>query len=145
MLVLLRHNWYIYNNVVKNNDIKSHMKNTKRFTKYSDPELLWCSDIRQCFSTFVRPRPGKYFFIRRGPGPNKFTCKYLSNSKFVFVIHTTNYENNVLVSGYQCVKNEKLQRDKHGFFFHCFTVQFDSLNFIHTNSCTFSYNHVLVF
>ena len=29
--------------------------------------------------------------------------------------------------------------------FHCFTVHFDSLNFIHTNSCTFSYNHVLVF
>ena len=33
----------------------------------------------QCFSTFVRPRPGKFFFIRRGPGTNKFTCKYLSN------------------------------------------------------------------
>ena len=29
--------------------------------------------------------------------------------------------------------------------FHCFTVHFDSLDFIHTNSCTFSYNHVLVF
>ena len=29
--------------------------------------------------------------------------------------------------------------------FHCFTVHFDSLNFIHTNSCTFSYNHVSVF
>jgi hypothetical protein len=29
--------------------------------------------------------------------------------------------------------------------FHCFTVHFDSLSFIHTNSCTFSYNHVLVF
>ena len=25
--------------------------------------------------------------------------------------------------------------------FHCFTVHFVSLNFIHTNSCTFSYNH----
>ena len=31
------------------------------------------------------------------------------------------------------------------FEFHCFTVHFDSLSFIHTNSCTFSYNHVLVF
>ena len=31
------------------------------------------------------------------------------------------------------------------YFFHYFTVHFDSLNFIHTNSCTFSYNHVLVF
>ena len=29
--------------------------------------------------------------------------------------------------------------------FHCFTVHFDSLSFIHTNSCTFSYNPVLVF
>jgi hypothetical protein len=29
--------------------------------------------------------------------------------------------------------------------FHCFTVHFDSLRFIHTNSCTFSYNHALVF
>ena len=32
-----------------------------------------------------------------------------------------------------------------GVNFHCFTVHFDSLNFIHTTSCTFSYNHVLVF
>ena len=37
----------------------------------------WYSRV-QCFSTFVRPRPGKFFFIRRGPGPNKFTRKYLS-------------------------------------------------------------------
>jgi len=29
--------------------------------------------------------------------------------------------------------------------FHCFIVHFLSLSFIHTNSCTFSYNHVLVF
>ena len=30
--------------------------------------------LQQCFSTFVRPRPGKFsFLIRRGPGPNKFT------------------------------------------------------------------------
>ena len=29
--------------------------------------------------------------------------------------------------------------------FHCFTVYFDSLSFIHTNSCTFSYNYVSVF
>jgi len=40
--------------------------------------------VSQCFSTFVRPRPGKFFFIRRGPRPNKFTRKYLSNFfKFV--------------------------------------------------------------
>ena len=26
--------------------------------------------------------------------------------------------------------------------FHCFTVHFDSLSLIHTNSCTFSYNYV---
>ena len=29
--------------------------------------------------------------------------------------------------------------------FHCFTVHFDSLSFIHTNSCTFSYKYVSVF
>jgi len=29
--------------------------------------------------------------------------------------------------------------------FHCFTVHFDSLSFIHTNSCIFSYNYVSVF
>jgi len=29
--------------------------------------------------------------------------------------------------------------------FHCFTVHFDSLSFIHTNSSTFSYNYVSVF
>jgi hypothetical protein len=34
--------------------------------------------VEQCFSTFMRPRPVKFFFIRR-PGPNKFTRKYLSN------------------------------------------------------------------
>jgi len=27
----------------------------------------------------MKPRPGKFFFIRRGPGPNKYTRKYLSN------------------------------------------------------------------
>ena len=31
------------------------------------------------------------------------------------------------------------------YIFHCFTVHFDSLSFIHTNSCTFSYNYVSVF
>jgi len=40
-------------------------------------------DIRnsrlQCFSTFVRPWSGKFFFLREGPGPNKFTRKYLSS------------------------------------------------------------------
>jgi len=36
--------------------------------------------LEQCFSNFVRPRPGKFFFIRRRPGPNKFTRKYLSNT-----------------------------------------------------------------
>jgi hypothetical protein len=29
--------------------------------------------------------------------------------------------------------------------FHCLTVHFDSLSFIHTNSCTFSYKYILVF
>ena len=35
-------------------------------------------NLEQCFSTFVRPRPGKFFFKRRRPGPNKFTRKYHS-------------------------------------------------------------------
>jgi len=29
--------------------------------------------------------------------------------------------------------------------FHCFTVHFDSLSFVHTDSCTFSYKYVSVF
>ena len=38
-----------------------------------------CLNIRPCFSTFVRPRPGKFFFsLERGPGPNRFTRQYLS-------------------------------------------------------------------
>jgi hypothetical protein len=37
--------------------------------------------------------------------------------------------------------SRKLETEK----FHCFTVHFDSLSFIHTNLCTFSYNYALVF
>jgi len=34
--------------------------------------------LGQCFSTSVTPRLGNFFFfIRRGPGPNKSTCKCL--------------------------------------------------------------------
>jgi hypothetical protein len=37
-------------------------------------------DVEQCFSTFVRPQPGKFvFFIDVGPGLNKFTREHLSN------------------------------------------------------------------
>jgi len=50
-------------------------------TKCVKTAVFWsvspCSPV-QCFSIFVRPRPGKLSFIRRGPGPNKFTRKYLS-------------------------------------------------------------------
>jgi hypothetical protein len=35
--------------------------------------------IDQRFSTYVRPRPGKFLFIRRGPGRHKFTRKHLFN------------------------------------------------------------------
>jgi len=35
--------------------------------------------LKQCFSTFVRPRTGKFFFHKRGPGPNRFTRQYLTN------------------------------------------------------------------
>ena len=42
--------------------------------------------VEQCFSTFVRLRSVKvFFFIRRGPGPNKFTRKYLSNFLSSFI------------------------------------------------------------
>jgi len=39
----------------------------------------FCFPLDQCFSTSVRPRPDKFFFIRRGPSPNKFIRKYSSN------------------------------------------------------------------
>jgi len=42
----------------------------------SSPTLK--KNLGQCFSNFVRPRPSKFFFIRREPGPNRFTLKYLS-------------------------------------------------------------------
>jgi len=35
--------------------------------------------IEQCFSTFVRPRPGKLIFYKTRARPNKLTRKYLSN------------------------------------------------------------------
>jgi hypothetical protein len=38
-----------------------------------------CHNLGQCFSTFVKPRTGNFFFIRREPGPNKFTRRYLSD------------------------------------------------------------------
>jgi len=47
-------------------------------------ELQVRCPLEQCFSTFVRPRPGKYLFVRQGPVPNKFTRKYLS-SFFKFI------------------------------------------------------------
>jgi len=39
--------------------------------------------LQEYFSTFVRPRSRKFFFIRRGPSLNRFTPKYLS--KFFFL------------------------------------------------------------
>ena len=38
--------------------------------------------VWQYFSTFVRLRPGKFFFTRRGPGPNRFNRQYFSNFFF---------------------------------------------------------------
>jgi len=54
----------------------------KYTTKFSGKYLRHTCVYRpldQCFSTFVRPRPGKFFFKRRGPCPNAFTRKYLSS------------------------------------------------------------------
>ena len=51
---------------------------------------------------------------------------------------------NCPVNIYGMLLNVILRYFSHGIF-HCFTVHFDSLSFIHTNSCTFSYNHVSVF
>ena len=42
-------------------------------------------NLNKCFSKIVRPHPGKFFFLRRGPGPNKFIRKYLYN---FFLVHT---------------------------------------------------------
>ena len=44
-----------------------------------------------------------------------------------------------------CLKNSIKIYIKIDPTFHCFTVHFHSLSFIHTNSCTFSYNYVSVF
>ena len=49
-----------------------------RLPSYRNSNKLISHTLRQCFPTFVRPRPGEFFFIRRGPGCNKFTLKYLS-------------------------------------------------------------------
>jgi len=64
----------------------------KMFTRTRYRPLFWARRIQsisshlrsvppsgQCFSTFVRPGPVNSFFIRRGPGPNRFTCQDLSN------------------------------------------------------------------
>ena len=42
-------------------------------------------------------------------------------------------------------KCEKLYDMSNKKYIESFTVHFDSLSFIHTNSCTFSYNYVSVF
>jgi len=59
--------------------VSSKQNCTHDMTRNSGP---WhtLSTIVQCASTSVRPRLGKLFFfcIRRGPGPNKCTRKYLS-------------------------------------------------------------------
>ena len=59
---------------------------TKEFKRYKNTSTFgnagpqWPRGLKQCFSTFVRPRPGKFFFFtRRGPGPNKFIGKYFPN------------------------------------------------------------------
>jgi hypothetical protein len=35
--------------------------------------------LAQWFSTFMRPRPINFSFIRRGPSPNEFTRKHISS------------------------------------------------------------------
>jgi hypothetical protein len=35
-------------------------------------------DVEQWFSTFMAPRPSKFFSYKTRPSPNKFTRKYLS-------------------------------------------------------------------
>jgi hypothetical protein len=42
-------------------------------------EACFLRVLEQWFSTFMRPRPSKLFFVRRGPSSNKFTRKYLSS------------------------------------------------------------------
>ena len=66
------------------NTVWSHLLLLKMFSKAQQYiKLYFRSEYadggpKQCFSTFVKSRPCKFFFfIRRGPGPNKFTRKYL--------------------------------------------------------------------
>ena len=59
-----------------------------------------------------------------------FMCSVFSESRATFVLYSINWL--VFITE---VKSK----------FRCFTVHFDSLSFIHTNSCTFSYNYVSVF
>jgi hypothetical protein len=56
---------------------------------------IYMSRLNRCFLTFVRPRPGKFFFhkTRAGPVSNKFTRKYISNF-FCRFIHETNISSN---------------------------------------------------
>ena len=57
--------------------------------------------------------------------------------------HTVGKSVSFIVNGYGIkIRTVCLQNTSE---FHCFTVHFDSLSFIHTNSCTFSYKYVLVF
>ena len=51
-----------------------------RAENFAPTEIRSPDRLAQCFSTFVRPRTRKFFFfIKRGPSPNKFTRKYLSS------------------------------------------------------------------
>ena len=68
------------------------------------------------------------------------------------VVRTSNSINFALVvcqmwQIFKHCRNSKLYRNPFRIsgLFHCFSLHFDSLSFIHTNSCTFSYNHISVF
>ena len=47
-------------------------------TELARPVPPQSGPLEQCFSTFVRPRPGKFIFHKTRPCPIKFTRKYLS-------------------------------------------------------------------
>jgi hypothetical protein len=69
---------YMQNHQTRRQNLMWYIRCHKLRDRVQGP-CLPLKTLFQCFSTFVRPQPGKFFFIRWGPGPNKFTRKYLTN------------------------------------------------------------------
>jgi len=71
-------------------------------------------------------------------------CHFLSGVHVVSRLRALFLSQDIIASRTHCVLLVTWTSNKI-FKFYCFTVHFDSLDLIHTNQCTFSYNDVLVF